>query len=51
MQPEFPGTTKESELPAALLSYLRKIEDYIQVPVRLISTGQRRHEMVVRGEI
>ncbi len=49
--PEFPGTTKESELPAALLSYLRKIEDYIQVPVRLISTGQRRHEMVVRGEI
>lgn len=47
---EFEGTAKESELPAALVRYLRKIEEFVGVPVIMISTGKRRNEMVMRPE-
>lgn len=44
----FHGTQKESDLPSEALNFIQMIEDYTKVKVVMISTGQRRDEMIVR---
>jgi len=44
----FPGTCKESDLPKSSLHFLKRIEDYTGVPIVMISTGQKREEMIIR---
>jgi len=46
--PTFPGTQKESQLPKEALSFIEAVEDYTKVKAVMISTGQKRDEMVVR---
>lgn len=48
--PEFPGTTKESDLPREALKFIELIEDYTNVRVAMVSTGQQRDKMVVRDK-
>ena len=43
------GTTSYEELPQAARDYVRVIEDELEAPVSIISTGPRREETLVRG--
>ncbi|MBI2965692.1 MAG: adenylosuccinate synthase [Chloroflexi bacterium] len=45
------GVTREKDLPAAALAYVRRIEELVGVPVSMISTGPRRHETLVLRDI
>lgn len=36
------------ELPAALLDYIRFIEDYVKVPIGIVSTGPDRSQTIIR---
>jgi adenylosuccinate synthase len=38
----------ESEFPQALKDYIRFIEDYIKVPITIVSVGPDRHATIVR---
>lgn len=42
---------QEAELPDALQRYLNYIEEYLGVPVVLLSTGPDREEIIQRGEV
>jgi adenylosuccinate synthase len=44
------GITSMEGLPEAARQYLRKIEELLGVEIQLISTGQRRHELIVLRE-
>ncbi len=46
--PAFSGAARESQLPSELLTFVKAIEDYTKVKVVMISTGQKRDEMVIR---
>jgi adenylosuccinate synthase len=46
--PEFAGTQKESDLPAAARKFIARVEEYTGVQVAMISTGAKRDEMIVR---
>ena len=48
--PEFPGTSKESELPGNARKFIERIEEYTGVPIVMISTGQKRDEMIIRDK-
>ena len=48
--PAFPGTAKESDLPAEAKRFVEAVEDYTGVKVVMISTGQRRDEMIIRDK-
>jgi adenylosuccinate synthase len=41
-------TTRFDELPAAARTFLADLEDYLGVPVRMISTGPEREKLIVR---
>jgi len=43
------GVTQESALPEACLHFVRFVEEKIQTPITLLSTGPRREEIVWRG--
>ena len=43
------GVTKETDLPDACRAYVRFIEEKIQTPVTLLSTGPRREEIIRRS--
>ncbi len=45
------GLTDASKLPANAKRYLRFIEDYIGVPIVMLSTGPQRHEYIFLKEI
>ncbi|WP_116128155.1 adenylosuccinate synthase [Lewinella sp. IMCC34183] len=42
------GVKEESELPQACLNYVKYLEDHLEVPVTMVSTGPDREELVVR---
>ncbi|MBP7402888.1 MAG: adenylosuccinate synthase [Clostridia bacterium] len=42
------GITRESDLPAEARDYIRFIEERIGVPIRMVSTGPRREEILYR---
>ena len=42
------GITVETDLPAAALDYLKRIEDLCQAPIDVISTGPERTETILR---
>ncbi|MBU2559137.1 MAG: adenylosuccinate synthase [Bacteroidetes bacterium] len=39
----------EEDMPAALIDYISFIEDYVQVPVRIVSTGPDRIQLINRS--
>jgi len=43
------GVTQESALPEACLHFVRFVEEKIQTPITLLSTGPRREEIIWRG--
>jgi adenylosuccinate synthase len=45
------GARSEDELPAAAREYLRFIEDFVGVPVRMVGVGPARDQVVLRGEL
>jgi adenylosuccinate synthase len=45
------GVTRYEELPSAAQRYVRALEDAIEVPAVLISTGPRREETIWRGDM
>ena len=45
------GCRSFSELPAAALRYIARIEELVRVPVELVSVGPGRRETIVRGEL
>ena len=47
-QTDLSGTREESALPQACLDYVRYLEDKLEVPVSMVSTGADREELVVR---
>ena len=40
--------TSEEEFPKALNSYIRFIEDYVQIPIRIVSVGPDRKATIIR---
>ncbi len=42
------GTKEESELPEACVNYMKFLENKLEVPVTMVSTGPDREELVVR---
>lgn len=40
--------TKESDLPQTLLDYVKFIEDYLEVPIKIISVGPGREATIIR---
>ncbi|MBR2200302.1 MAG: adenylosuccinate synthetase, partial [Bacteroidales bacterium] len=40
--------TKESELPKELMDYIKFIEDFVKVPVKMVSVGPDRNATIVR---
>lgn len=47
----FPATSQEKDLPAEAISFIKKVEDYVKVPVVMISTGQEREAMIIRKSL
>nr|XP_061808156.1 adenylosuccinate synthetase-like [Nerophis lumbriciformis] len=45
---ETAGTLDTADLPAAASDYIQRLEDLVEVPVGLISTGPRREETLLR---
>jgi len=45
------GITSESELPESARRFIRRIEEYTETPVIMISTGPQRDEMILRDKI
>ncbi|MDO8746928.1 MAG: adenylosuccinate synthase [Thermodesulfovibrionales bacterium] len=45
------GVKSFEKLPSAAQSYVKKIESMLNVKVRIISSGQKRDELIMRGEI
>jgi adenylosuccinate synthase len=43
------GIATYDELPQAAKDYVRRIEDELEVPISIVSTGPRREETIVRG--
>ena len=41
------GITEHEKLPAALLNYLRRLEELTGIPISIISTGPERHQTVI----
>lgn len=44
------GINEVGQLPEKALKYIQFIEDYLQVPVNIISTGPKRSETIVKNE-
>lgn len=40
--------TKESDLPKELMDYIKFIEDFVKVPVKMVSVGPDRHATIMR---
>jgi adenylosuccinate synthase len=43
------GISNYDELPQAAKDYVRRIEDELEVPITIVSTGPRREETILRG--
>ncbi len=43
------GATEDAKLPPACQAYLRRLEELVNVPLTLVSTGPRRDETIVRA--
>jgi adenylosuccinate synthase len=43
------GVTREEDLPAEALDYLKYLEEKVGVPIAVISNGPRREETMIRG--
>ena len=41
----------EDELPATVRAYLRRVEDFVGVPVAIVSIGAEREATIVRREV
>ncbi|MBZ0242052.1 MAG: adenylosuccinate synthetase, partial [Bacteroidales bacterium] len=39
---------EEADMPAELVDFIRVIEDYVKVPVRIVSTGPDRSQLIRR---
>jgi len=44
------GATKFAQLPKNAQAYIRKIEELVQTPIDIISTGQKRDEIIIVNE-
>lgn len=44
------GATKFDQLPKNAQAYIRKIEELVQTPIDIISTGQKRDEIIIVNE-
>jgi len=44
------GTTEYDKLPEGARNYISTLEDILGVPVDIVSTGQRRDEIIIRNE-
>ena len=40
------GDTDVAELPQAARDYVKFIEEQLEVPVKIVSTGPKRHEII-----
>lgn len=49
--PSLRGIRKESELPKSAQFFIRRIENFVGVPISLLSTGPDRDEMIIRQKI
>ncbi|MBI2440460.1 MAG: adenylosuccinate synthase [Lentisphaerae bacterium] len=45
------GATRFAELPAAARAYINKIEDWLDLPVTMISIGQDRKQLIMRRKV
>ncbi|MBA3061208.1 MAG: adenylosuccinate synthase, partial [Nitrospirae bacterium] len=45
------GAKSFEKLPSAAQAYIKEIERMLNVKVRIISSGQKRDELIMRGEI
>ncbi|MDE2312097.1 MAG: adenylosuccinate synthase [Patescibacteria group bacterium] len=48
--PEFGDCREYKDLPQAFRNYVRKVEDYLQVQVKVVSTGPGREQTIVRRD-
>jgi adenylosuccinate synthase len=48
---ELRGAKNESELPAAAQRFLKRVEDFVERPIAIVSTGPERDEMIVRAKL
>ncbi len=44
------GATRFDQLPKNAQAYIRKIEDLVQTPIDIVSTGQKRDEIIIVNE-
>ena len=44
------GIKDFDQLPAEAKAYIKKIEDLLKTPIQIVSTGQKRDEIIVREE-
>jgi adenylosuccinate synthase len=49
--PSLHGITEESKLPKEAQSFISRIEDYLKIPIVMISTGPDRNEAIVRKNL
>lgn len=45
------GITQYADLPAAARKYLKRIEDLLEIPIDIISTGPERNETIIQKQI
>lgn len=48
-QTDMTKTTKEEELPAAFKTYIRFLETFLEIPVKIVSVGPDRQQTIVRS--
>jgi adenylosuccinate synthase len=44
------GIKEFERLPANAKAYIKKIEEFLKTPIQIVSTGQKRDEIIIREE-